>query len=187
MSRANRTRYAILGLLIGASKSGYDLRKELEERTSHFWNESLGQVYPTLRRLHEEGLVVREIQKRDARPDRILYSITEDGRAELERWLVEPSKPQPVRNEQLLRIFLAEPPHAAALITDIGQHRDTYLAQAAAYDGYEHKIGELAPTPERAAMWRLCTGLGRRILDARIAWCEEAMAVLSGIAEEVDQ
>ncbi len=184
MANVNRTRFALLGFLAHGPKTGYDLRKEFEERTAHFWSESLGQVYPTLRRLHEEGLLARDVLKQEGRPDRILYSITEDGLAELDRWLVEPSRPQPVRNEQLLKLFFASPRQASALLEDVRRHLDRYRAQAVEFDGFEQQINELAPSPQRTRMWLLNLSLGKRILKARIEWCEEAVETLSEIAME---
>jgi hypothetical protein len=35
---------------------GYDIKKEVEERLSHFWSESYGHIYPMLRRLHDRDL-----------------------------------------------------------------------------------------------------------------------------------
>ncbi len=186
MPRTNRTRFALLGFLTQGPKTGYDLRKVFEERTSHFWSESLGQVYPTLRRLYEEGLVVREVQKQDARPDRIVYSITEEGHAELVLWIAQPSKPQPVRNEQLLKLFFASPEHAPALSNDLRRHLDRYRAQLDRFHSFENQIPQLAPTEARNQMWRLTLSLGQRILAARVGWCEEAIPVLDAISKETE-
>jgi PadR family transcriptional regulator AphA len=57
---ANKTEFAILGLLASGPRSGYDIRKEVQDTLSHFWNESIGHIYPMLRRLHGKGLVSRK-------------------------------------------------------------------------------------------------------------------------------
>ena len=54
MARENRTRFAILGMLMSGPKSGYDLKQDFEQRISPFWSESLGQIYPALHRMDEE-------------------------------------------------------------------------------------------------------------------------------------
>lgn len=38
----NATEFAILGLLAEGPLSGYDIKKEVEERLSHFWSQSYG-------------------------------------------------------------------------------------------------------------------------------------------------
>ncbi|WP_279637931.1 PadR family transcriptional regulator [Corallococcus aberystwythensis] len=39
--------------------SGYDLRSTIERSVGHFWQESYGNLYPTLERMAEERLVGR--------------------------------------------------------------------------------------------------------------------------------
>lgn len=70
---------AILSLLEEGPKHGYQLMKELENRSGGWYRASAGSVYPTLQLLEDQGLVdvVEENGKR-------VYSINEAGRDELE-------------------------------------------------------------------------------------------------------
>jgi DNA-binding PadR family transcriptional regulator len=70
-------RAAILTLLAEEPKHGYQLIREIEERTGGKWKPSAGSVYPTLQLLADEGLVTTEISQ-----DRKVYSLTEAGREE---------------------------------------------------------------------------------------------------------
>jgi DNA-binding PadR family transcriptional regulator len=58
---------------------GYDLIRELEQRSGGAWRPSPGSIYPTLQLLEDEGLVTAE--ERDGKR---VYTITDAGRAELE-------------------------------------------------------------------------------------------------------
>jgi DNA-binding PadR family transcriptional regulator len=58
---------------------GYDLIRELEERSGGMWRPSPGSVYPTLQLLEDEGLVAGE--ERDGKR---VFSLTDAGRAELQ-------------------------------------------------------------------------------------------------------
>src|SRR5262249_13920193 len=95
MSRANRTEYVILGLLSSAPKSGYAIKKEVEEVIGHFWKESFGQIYPALERLQAQGLVQRDPEPAGQRR-RFVYTITASGREALRAWLATPPEPDPV-------------------------------------------------------------------------------------------
>ena len=87
----NQTRYLILGILsIESNKSGYDIRKAVESSVSYFWRESYGQIYPTLKRLAAEGLIVPRKSGARGRPERQEYSLTAKGHACLEEWLGAP-------------------------------------------------------------------------------------------------
>jgi len=70
-------RAAILTLLAEEPKHGYQLIREIEERTGGKWKPSAGSVYPTLQLLADEGLVTTEMSQ-----DRKVYSLTEAGRDE---------------------------------------------------------------------------------------------------------
>ena len=50
-------RNGLLALLSSSSHHGYELKKELEERTGALWELNVGQVYTTLGRMVRDGLV----------------------------------------------------------------------------------------------------------------------------------
>lgn len=68
-------RAAILALLAEKSMHGYQVIREIEERTGGRWKPSAGSVYPTLQMLADEGLVTTEMSA-----DRKIYSLTDAGR-----------------------------------------------------------------------------------------------------------
>ena len=72
-------RLALLSLLADGPKHGYELMRQLEERTDGAYRASAGTVYPTLSQLEDEGL---------ARPEphdgRRVYALTEAGRSAVE-------------------------------------------------------------------------------------------------------
>ena len=58
--------------------SGYDLMKEIEEKTGGAWRPGPGAIYPTLRRLAKQGYV-RARAKSGGGPAQIAYEITPEG------------------------------------------------------------------------------------------------------------
>jgi DNA-binding PadR family transcriptional regulator len=73
-------RLALLSLLEEGPKHGYQLMKELQERSGGAYRASAGAIYPTLQMLEDEGLI--ESEKKDGRR---VYSLTDAGRTELAR------------------------------------------------------------------------------------------------------
>jgi len=69
---------AVLALLVERPMHGYEMLRELEQRSGAMWKPSAGSVYPTLQLLEDEGLI-----KGNEVDGRRTYSITESGRAEL--------------------------------------------------------------------------------------------------------
>jgi len=71
-------RTAVLDVLEQGPRHGYDVIRELEERSGGRWRPSPGSVYPTLQLLEDEELVTGE--ERDGKR---VYSLTDGGRAAL--------------------------------------------------------------------------------------------------------
>src|SRR5690349_11374036 len=56
-ARRGDVRTAILALLNEKPAHGYDLIRELEERSNGMWQPSPGSMYPTLQMLEDQGLL----------------------------------------------------------------------------------------------------------------------------------
>jgi len=69
-------RTAVLALLAEKPRHGYEIIREIEERSGGSWKPSAGSVYPTLQLLADEGLISAEESN-----GRKIYSLTEAGRA----------------------------------------------------------------------------------------------------------
>jgi|GEM_PF-2481990 len=95
--------YGLLAILSQGPMSGYDVRKTLDDREMYYWRESSGNIYPMLRQLNQDGL----LDKTDAytkKKKRVLYSLTERGRTELDAWLAEPAGLNRFRVELLMKL-----------------------------------------------------------------------------------
>jgi DNA-binding PadR family transcriptional regulator len=77
---SGEVRLAILSLLRDSAKHGYQLMKDLEERSGGLYRASAGSIYPTLQQLEDEDLIRSEQQN-----GKRVYSLTDAGRAELEK------------------------------------------------------------------------------------------------------
>jgi len=175
MPRVNRTRFAILGMLTSGPRSGYDLKKDFEEQISNFWNESLGQIYPALRRLKEEKLVTVTVKRQPGRPERKVYRITKKGENVFRAWLSLPAEPIRWRNELLLKVFFGSAMEPADVLRHIEQFQASELETQSLYQHYAQEIESRDATPERRLYWRLALSSGRHINQARLNWCREAI------------
>jgi DNA-binding PadR family transcriptional regulator len=101
-------KHAILGLLTGGPLHGYGLKSAYEEHLAPGTTLNIGQVYPALDKLQNEGQVTVEVVAGQERPDRKVYTITDAGRKELQEWLAAPSRPEAdPRKETYLKLMLA--------------------------------------------------------------------------------
>lgn len=64
------TTYAILGLLTTDCHTGYDIKQMMDTSLNHFWKISYGQIYPTLKKLVEDGWAVVTDTAQESKPDK---------------------------------------------------------------------------------------------------------------------
>jgi DNA-binding PadR family transcriptional regulator len=81
-------RIATLTLLSKKPHHGYEIMKEIKERTRGFWKPTAGGMYPILKDLQNSGYIQGEWDAKTRRRKRI-YKITESGRAVLRRALAK--------------------------------------------------------------------------------------------------
>lgn len=79
MSKENKSRFVVLGMLSLGPMSGYEIKKRIEGSTNNFWSESYGQLYPTLKQLVSDGLTVSHTEKQEGKPERYIYTLTDKG------------------------------------------------------------------------------------------------------------
>jgi DNA-binding PadR family transcriptional regulator len=120
-------RIAALGLLAQEPGSGYDLLRHFEKSMANVWPATQSQLYGELNKLAETGLIeVSDIGPRGRKE----YQITEAGRAELRRWIVNADEPPPFRSAELLRVFLLgeiSADEARKHMVAMAEHADTQL------------------------------------------------------------
>ncbi len=101
-------RNAILGLLAQRPRHGYELRAAFEALVGEAasWDVKPAQVYTTLARLEEAGLVAETAVEQDAGPEKRIYALTPAGRAELAAWFASGVKREHQRDEFYLKLML---------------------------------------------------------------------------------
>lgn len=177
MARESKTPYAILGCLTVRPMSGYDVKRFLERPISHFWSESYGQIYPTLKRMEADGLVEGRDESEGERERRV-YTITPAGRETLRDWLGRPSDPPTIRSEPSLKIFFGA---NAPLEVALAQLRSLRAEAEAFLSGGREREQELeARLEERAHVPYFLAVLrgGIRWSEMVVGWCDEAEALL---------
>jgi DNA-binding PadR family transcriptional regulator len=85
--------HAVLALLAERPAHGYELKGSFEQAVGDQWGGlNIGHLYQVLERLGRDGLIESQRQPQAVKPDRLVHRITPEGRAELARWLSEPSR-----------------------------------------------------------------------------------------------
>jgi DNA-binding PadR family transcriptional regulator len=177
MPRRNRSWVAILGLLTYGPMSGYDLRQLIQNSLRFFWNESYGQIYPTLKALQREGLATVEIEQQEGKPDRKVYTITHRGLDELARLLDEPPRPSIIRNEMLLRVFFGRHVSPQGLREMVSRFLSSQQEALQAYESAERALKEEGHPDE--PYWVMTVDYGKHHARAMSRWAEKTLEALN--------
>jgi DNA-binding PadR family transcriptional regulator len=102
-------RNAILGLLAQQPRHGYELRAAFEALVGGeaIWDVKPAQIYTTLDRLEDSGLVDQRASGQEGGPEKHIYGITEKGREELNAWFSTGIEGEHQRDEFFIKLMLS--------------------------------------------------------------------------------
>lgn len=97
-------KFPMLGFLMDAEMTGYDLKRRFQDSVGFFYRVSDGSLYPALKKLAREKLVTMRTERRGKRARKV-YAITALGREHFLKMLAEPSPPLFVHDEAQVKIY----------------------------------------------------------------------------------
>jgi len=166
-----------LGMLTYGDASGYDIKKTFESSFGHFFAAGYGSIYPALAALADQGMVSCKEVPQEGKPDRKVYSITDQGRAELASALVDTNPSHKVRSEFLAMMFFAQlldRDHITQVLDNRLRECDRLLESIRAF---EEQAGGCERMPSGA---RFVAGFGKAMANACRGYIEENRSVLVG-------
>lgn len=161
--------HAVLALLRDGESYGYELRAEFERAVGPQWGQlNIGHLYQVLERLVRDGLVTRRELEQDRRPDRVVYQMTDAGKAELERWLATPFERQSgYRDDFFLKLLAASRLGRSELKSVLRIQRGAYLSELGA-------LVELRSAHHDEPLVELLIDAAIRHTEANLATLEQA-------------
>jgi DNA-binding PadR family transcriptional regulator len=175
----NQTDYVILGILaIHPHQSGYEIRKTVQQSVGFFWGESFGQIYPALKRLVANGLIVPSRSASAAKARRQEYSITPAGQLRLQEWLAVPFREDPPRDEFLLKLFFANDAGPGVALEQVRKFQEKNRQVLATLEELRKLSAEHSSHYPGFPYWMLTLDYGVRHLRMTLEWSENAIAAL---------
>ena len=146
--------YLVLGLVACGASTSYELKQRVASSVGFMWSFPHSALYAEPARLAALGLLADRQEDHGRR--RRVYTITDHGRGELERWLREPAtEPPQLRDLGLLKLFFSN-------LTSEDDVRSLAEAQSAAhrerlalYEAIEASIPAETPDPFPFATLRM--------------------------------
>jgi DNA-binding PadR family transcriptional regulator len=101
-------RHAVLGLLAQHPRHGYELRAAFQALVGgeKNWDVKPAQIYTTLARLEQGGLVVEDGVEQDAGPEKRIFALTPPGRQALQEWFASGIEPEHQHDEFFLKLMI---------------------------------------------------------------------------------
>jgi DNA-binding PadR family transcriptional regulator len=144
----NATAGALLGLLRGGPRSGYDLVAEAEQVIGGFWTITRSQVYRELAALADRGLLDRgQTGPRDRQP----YQLTAAGQAAFRTWVNTRPEPENLRIPLLLRLTFADAIDPGQLHAMLSEHHAIHQRRLAAYRSLDRQLATTGIAEENRA------------------------------------
>jgi DNA-binding PadR family transcriptional regulator len=157
----------------------------MDGSTSFFWYAELSQIYTTLKKLEQEGLLVSSLESRSDRPDRRYYSILPAGQQALRNWLETPLLAlEPHKETLLLKLFFSAGADRENLLYQLRRLRELHLKQLAIYEGETttliQQIADQFPQlAEDGRFWDATRRFGVMFEQLYIHWLDETIAYLA--------
>ncbi|GIJ80127.1 DNA-binding transcriptional regulator, PadR family [Micromonospora phaseoli] len=165
--------HAVLALLARGPSYGYELKGSFEDAVGPQWGAlNIGHLYQILDRLSRDGMVLAERQPQPVKPDRVVYEITPGGRAELDRWLNEPSpRSGGFRDDFFLKVTAAARSGSGQTVrTVLGNQRGHLMRELRNLDGLRRRADD--------PVVGLLLAAASRHVEADLAFIDHAEAVL---------
>lgn len=178
--------HALLVSLSERSGTGYQLTRRFDRSIGHWWRASHQQIYKTLGRMTDSGLVTFVEQAQDGKPDKKVYSITDRGRAALSEWIRTPGKDVTDRRELATKIRGAAPSDLPDLTAEIRRIRNLHAERAALFRAFE---ADDYPSPAdltgTALQQYLVLRGGVLSEQGTVDWLDEVLAALTPVTPQL--
>ena len=169
--------YVILGLLCHEDLTGYEIKKRMDTSLKYFWGASFGSIYPALSDLVERGLASKRNGAENGR-NKLIYSITEEGKKYLKEWLQIPAERDELRYETLLKLFFGNEAGAAQAISHIDAFQEKIEGELPFLIGAAETLRNSIDLDNTHKYYLLTVAFGVKTYRAYLEWCEEAKKLL---------
>ncbi len=183
-------KYILLGFLNYEPMTGYELKRLVDGSTAHFWHAYHSQIYTTLRKMEQDGLVTSVIDDSDEKLERRIYHVTELGKSKFKQWLGKNlTELPPSKDALLVRLFFSGSRDRASVLNELRFQRQLHQQQLEVYQQIEPEVGEPQSGSKdnsidfdrEAKFWRMTLDLGLAYEQMYLKWLDETIAKIESL------
>ena len=134
--------FYLLGLLLrNGSQHGYSLKQIVETRIADFAKIKLPTIYYHLDKLHQKGYVTKALDREGSRPEKYVYSITDEGKAQFHTLLERQLHTDDTLEFSLDGVlYFGEHVEDTELLSELRQRKDTLAHKLAALRAHKDQV-----------------------------------------------
>ncbi len=178
---------AILACLTERPMTGYELAKTFDASIGFFWKADHQQIYRELSKLRDRGHVQGREVVQSGKPNKLVYTLTPEGRTALRHWAARPSIPASMKDDLLVRLYALDSVDIEPLRDDLMARMEHHRDRA---DRYERILNKRFPQGTAAPADTgklLLLRMGLRHERSVAEWCEEALDALATLSAGADR
>ena len=162
----------ILGLLSHEELTGYEIKKRMDTTLKYFWGASFGSIYPTLNGLVERGLATKRDGAENKR-NKLIYTITDEGRNYLKEWLRLPAERDELRYETLLKLFFGNETGMEGAKEHIERFEEKCKDELLVLNMFAENLEQYLEDDTHKHYY-LTVKFGVKTYESYLEWCQEA-------------
>ena len=174
--------HAILTALLDEDLTGYALAKQFDVSLGFFWQASHQQIYRELKGLHLAGSVnVLEVPQH-GKPDKRIYSLTNQGRQMLDSWIAQSTRHRGAKDELFIKLFNVGSVPVEQVTEAVAQRQAEHARKLGLYRKIEARnYASPSTLPDRKKGVYLSLLAGIRQEQTALAWCDDALDLLGTV------
>lgn len=168
-------KHGLLGLLNYGDMTGYELAKVFEDSLAFFWQAQMSQIYRELNAMEKAGWLTSHTVVQTDKPNKKVYSITEQGKKELSAWLKRDLTEElfASRNAFLMQLFFSAEKGREETVRALKKARDGYLAaleKTGAIEGSIRAYGNGMSSQKEQLYWEMTAQYGYAYYEMCCRW-----------------
>jgi DNA-binding PadR family transcriptional regulator len=177
-------KHGMLGMINLKPMTGYELDKEFKDSLKYIWNAVSSQIYAELDKMEQMGWLVSERVMQDEKPNRRVYSITEEGKVELLNWMTthdaDAKKTLTGKNGYLFRVLFGGILSKEQALKLLYSFRDVCLDRKTVQASIRKELGREALEYDEKTMvfFEIVVMHGEMMNQTRLAWIEKAISIV---------
>lgn len=178
-------KHVILGFVEMSPLSGYDLKSMFDSSVKFYWSATHTQIYRTLDEMLGDGWLNVEIVPQTERPNKKVYSITEQGRVELRSWLETPFDLPSSHHPLLVRLAWCDRLENAQIENILDGYIEKLNERLALYQTENQgQVKKYARNERERFLWQMILDNGLQFYRGELAWAKKMLAGLIQFSKE---